>query len=132
MYGSFVPIFSVKELKSFCIVLVTSTPGLIREVYTDIKNIESGEMRSLYRNRKYPSNPDEVSLVQNFDAPQNIGDNYGQRIRGYFLAPDDGEYKFFSSCDQMCELYLSMDDQPEHVGKIINQLQPSKHNEFDK
>ena len=53
-------------------------PGLTREMFNDVTDIVSGEMKSLYKNPKYPSKPDEVSLVQNFDAPQNIGDYYGQ------------------------------------------------------
>lgn len=61
----------------------------------------------------------------------NVGDHYGQRVRGYFHPPADGDYKFFSSCDDMCEVYLSMDDKASHISKIISQVQPSKHDEFD-
>lgn len=104
----------------------------MREVFTDIDHIISGDIRSLYHSNKYPSQPDKTSIVQDFDAPEDVGDNYGQRIRGYFVAPDDGEHRFFTSCDEMCELYLSVDDNPSHVSKIISQVQPSKHDEFNR
>lgn len=109
---------------------VNNTPGLIREVYKEIRS--SGQMRSLYHDKKYPFKPDEISLITNFDVPQNIDDNYGQRVRGYFVAPENGEYKFYSSCDDMCELYLSMDSQSNHVSKILSQGKASKHDEFNK
>ena len=106
--------------------------GLIREVYTDIEHVSSGDIRSLYHNNKYPDKPDKVSILQDFDSPEDVGDYYGQRVRGYFFAPQDGEYKFFTSCDAMCELYFSVDDKPSHVSKIVAQVQPSKHDQFEK
>ena len=112
------------------IILVNNEEGLIREVFTDI--VKSGDIKDLYHNSKYPIKPDKVSKIQDFDTPENDGENYGQRVRGYFIAPYDGDYIFFSSCDQMCEVYFSMDDKPDHISKIISQVQFSNHNEFDK
>ena len=33
-------------------------------------------------------------------------DYYAQRLSGWFTAPADGEYRFFVSCDDHCELRL--------------------------
>ena len=43
-------------------------------------------------------------------APPNIGDDYGLRIRGYLIPPDDGEYTFWIASDNESELWLSTDD----------------------
>ena len=86
----------------------------------------------LYKSPKYPSDPDKVDIIQDFDAPLNDGENYGQKVKGFFVAPVSGDYTFFSSCDDICELYFSMDTKPEHVSKIISQTRPTKHDEFEK
>ena len=112
--------------------LVDNPQGLIREVYTDIDHIISGDIRSLYHNNKYPSKPDKQSVIKDFDVPENVGDNYGQRVRGYFVPSESGDYRFFTSCDDMCDLYLSMDDKASHVSKIISQVQLTKYDEFDR
>ena len=42
--------------------LVNNPEGLIREVFTDIQHISSGDIRSLYHSNKYPNKPDKVNL----------------------------------------------------------------------
>ena len=67
-----------------------------------------------------------------FDAPQYIDDFYGQRIRGWFVAPDTGNYTFYSSCDNYCILYLSNNTDPKNKRMIINQRQYTGHKEFNR
>ena len=38
---------------------------------------------SLRDDKRFPSNPDVVNILQNFDAPYNFHSNYGQRLTAY-------------------------------------------------
>ncbi|MDO1451959.1 right-handed parallel beta-helix repeat-containing protein, partial [Rhodocytophaga aerolata] len=53
--------------------------------------------------------PTSVTKLTSFEAPSNVGDNYGQRIRGYICPPVTGNYTFYLSGDDASELYLSLD-----------------------
>ena len=98
--------------------------------YNNSKNTASCYF--LKSNPNYPKYPGSYDIIYAFDAPQNIGDYYGQRIRGWFLALKTGNYTFFSSCNQVCELYLSNDTDPQNKVLIINQTERSEHNNFFK
>jgi hypothetical protein len=50
----------------------------------------------------------------------NVGDNYGQRIRGYICAPVTGNYTFYLASDNNAELWLSTDDKPATKRKIAS------------
>lgn len=56
--------------------------------------------------------PTSISTLTSFEAPSNVGSNYGQRIRGYVHPQESGSYTFYISGDDKCELYLSTDDDP--------------------
>lgn len=54
----------------------------------------------------YPNNPDSSSSLTLLEAT-SLGDNFGQRIRGYIHAPVTGPYTFFIAGDEAAELWLS-------------------------
>ena len=101
------------------------SPGLIREVYLNNPSISG--ISGLKKNPNFPKSPDSYEIINVFDAPYNIGDHYGQRIRGWFVAPKTGNYTFYSSCDDDCEIYLSKDTDPKNKILIINQTKYSYH-----
>ncbi|WP_187264829.1 hypothetical protein, partial [Pontibacter beigongshangensis] len=39
--------------------------------------------------------PTTISELTIFQAPAFVGDNYGQRVRGYITAPASGQYTFW-------------------------------------
>ena len=84
------------------------------------------------RTQKYPSNPNSYEIINAFEASQNFSDYYGQRIRGWFLALQTSNYTFYSSCNQVCELYLSNDTDPKNKVLIVNQTDRSNYNDFNK
>ena len=53
-----------------------------------------------------------------FQAPNNICDNCGTRIRGYVCPPTSGSYTFWVEGDDNTELWLSTTDQPANVQRI--------------
>jgi hypothetical protein len=62
--------------------------------------------------------PSSVSTLSTFEAPTNIGDNYGQHIRGYICAPVTGNYIFNIASDDNSELWLSTNELPANKRKI--------------
>lgn len=51
-------------------------------------------MADLTSNTNFPNNPSSVEVIDNFDAPFNVEDNYGARVRGFFNAPESGYYRY--------------------------------------
>ena len=64
--------------------------------------------------------PTSTSQLTVFEAPANIGDSYGTRIRGYVHAPKTGDYTFWVAGDDHCELWLSTDGNPANKRKIAS------------
>lgn len=87
---------------------------------------------ALYRSHKFPNEPDSKEILDRFDAPTRVGYQYGQLIWGWFIAPLDGEYIFYSACDDACDIYMSPDEGKDHIRKIISQNRWSLHNQWDK
>jgi endonuclease/exonuclease/phosphatase family metal-dependent hydrolase len=61
--------------------------------------------------------PSSIDRLLLFQAPWRIGERYGTRLRGWITAPIDGEYEFWIAGQANCELFLSADEDPAHVGR---------------
>ena len=83
---------------------LAQTNGVLREVYY---NIGGGTVADLTSAPNFPNNPDDVTLESAFEAPSNIGDNYGQRMRALLLPPVTGNYVFWIAADDGSALFLS-------------------------
>ncbi|MHC4143895.1 MAG: PA14 domain-containing protein [Planctomycetota bacterium] len=64
---------------------------------------------------RYPDNPDQSELREKFDGQIDWRDHYGVRARGFLYPPADGDYSFWVSGDDYCELWLSTNDDPDKV-----------------
>jgi photosystem II stability/assembly factor-like uncharacterized protein len=64
------------------------------------------------------TSPSSTSQLSLFEGPENMGDNYGSRIRGYVCAPATGNYIFWIASNDQSELWLSTDDNPANKKKI--------------
>ncbi|WP_299826453.1 PA14 domain-containing protein [uncultured Pontibacter sp.] len=62
--------------------------------------------------------PTSTTDLTSFEAPSNVGDNYGQRIRGYVTAPESGQYTFWVAGDNSAELWLSTSEDPAAKAKL--------------
>ncbi|WP_439882504.1 PA14 domain-containing protein [Pontibacter sp. MBLB2868] len=62
--------------------------------------------------------PSSVSEPTLFEAPSNIADNYGTRMRGYVTAPVSGQYTFWIAADNNADLYLSTSEDPAAKVKL--------------
>ncbi|MBC5772972.1 T9SS type A sorting domain-containing protein [Pontibacter sp. KCTC 32443] len=89
------------------------TGKITRELWTNVQ----GSSISVIPVNNTPSSKTELTL---FEAPSNIGDSYGQRIRGYVTAPVTGNYTFWIASDDLSELYLSTSEDPARKVKIAS------------
>ena len=91
---------------------IEALPGRIsREVWTDIPGRDISTI-------PLDSQPSSVSHLILFETPENIGDNYGTRLRGYLVAPQTGNYTFWISSDDLGEVWISTDENPLNKKKI--------------
>ena len=64
------------------------------------------------------NNPAFTQILTSFEAPSDILDSYGVRIRGYVCPPTSGNYTFWVAGDDNVELYISPNDQPNNLNRI--------------
>jgi hypothetical protein len=91
----------------------TASGTILREVWNNI----TGTTISSIPVNTTPTTTSQLSLLE---APANIADNYGQRIRGYICAPATGNYTFYIAADDNSELYLSTDANPANKRRIAS------------
>ena len=72
-----------------------------------------------------------VNEINDFDAVAKQREGYLQKVRGFFKAPETGEYKFYSSCSGPCEIFIGQEKSLK-PRKIISQKEESLHNEFNR
>ena len=70
------------------------------------RNIAGAHVTDLTTNQAFYAPPSLRSLILSAEAPQNIGDNYGARLRGTVRAPVTGMYHFYVYGDDSCELWV--------------------------
>ena len=83
----------------------STTGSITREVWTGISGDSVSDI-------PLGASPDITDTLANFEAPENWGDNYGTRLRGYITAPVTGDYTFWIAGDNNTELWLSLNDNP--------------------
>ncbi len=82
-------------------------PGLLREVYSGIPGTDVFDLTS---HPSFPNSPSSMNrLTDFFEAPTDVADNYGQRVRGILIAPDTGNYRFWIASDDSSRLSLGSD-----------------------
>ena len=85
-------------------------------------NINGTTIHDLLNNTRYPKQPNESSYQELFYF-RGTGalENYGARLRAYFVAPETGNYTFLSWCDDTCQLFLSLNVNPLESRLILHQ-----------
>jgi len=91
------------------------TGNILWEFWYDISGTS---VNNLINDPKYPDNPDMSELRESFDSEVDSRDNYGSRVRGYLYPPADGDYEFWVSGDDNCQLWLSTNADPSSATKI--------------
>ncbi|HEX3134394.1 MAG TPA: PA14 domain-containing protein, partial [Planctomycetota bacterium] len=84
-----------------------STGAISRELWTGISGTT---VASLTSNARYPALPNQRSIFTSFEGSSAVGDNYGSRIHGWVVPPENGSYVFWIAGDDNCELWLGTDE----------------------
>jgi hypothetical protein len=91
----------------------TASGSILREYWS---NIRGGTVADI----PLTTAPTSSTQISSFETAANIGDNYGQRIRGYICPPATGSYTFYLAADDQAELWLSTSASPLSKEKIAS------------
>jgi len=108
--------------------------GITRQWWTGIPGTAVSALTSSGR---FPGQPDGEEVISGagavFQSPSGWGDNYGQRMFGYFIAPTTGNYTFCIAADETAELWLSTDSNPAHrslIASVPGAVAPEQWNKY--
>jgi hypothetical protein len=76
---------------------------------------------------------DSLAALSQFAAPQNAGDNYGQKVSGYLIPPASGTYVFYIASEDSSELRLSASSDPTTkttVASVDGRTAPQEWNKY--
>ncbi|HTI69838.1 MAG TPA: PKD domain-containing protein, partial [Candidatus Limnocylindria bacterium] len=83
--------------------------------------ITGATVADLTGNPRFPKQPDTTRILTDIaEADPGVGDNYGQRMRGWFSPPASGAYIFYIASDDASQLALSTDDQAANLKTIAS------------
>lgn len=100
--------------------LIPYETGLLREVWNDVQGTAVSDLTS---DPDYPDAPSSSGIISSFEAPVDVAEYYGGRIRGYIVPPTSGNYTFWIASDDNSELWLSNNTSPS--GKSLIASVPS-------
>ncbi len=102
--------------KSITVKLVSFMMGTI--LYERWEGVSGTAVNDLTGNPRYPSSPDVTLELEAWQAPAEIGDNYGARLRGYIHPATSGLYTFWTASDDASNVLLSTDENPANAARI--------------
>jgi uncharacterized protein (DUF1800 family) len=90
----------------------TAAPGssVVREVWTNVPGVNISDIPL-----STPAN--SIAPLGGLEGLADFGDNYGERIRGYFTAPITGNYYFWVAGSDSAQLWISNDG--DSVNKVL-------------
>ena len=91
--------------------------GLLREWWL---GVPGGAVSYLTSLPDYPNNPSGRSILSRMQGPTDWADEYGVRLRGWLIPPQDGSYTFWTAADDSAELWLSTDALPANASLIAS------------
>jgi hypothetical protein len=100
---------------------MVSTAGAQTILFEYWDNIGGTAVSDLTGNANYPDSPTSSAWLETFQSPSGRADNYGVRARAYLTPPETGDYTFWVSGDDYCQLWLSTDDTAANA-KMIAQV----------
>src|SRR5258705_659261 len=92
--------------------------GVFREVY--LNTGPGNAVSDLTSHPSFPDNPSSENVQPDFEAPTDIAEEYGQRMRALLLPPVTGTYFFWIASDDNSQLFLSTDENPVNKTMIAS------------
>ncbi|KXJ09861.1 N-acetyl-beta-glucosaminyl-glycoprotein 4-beta-N-acetylgalactosaminyltransferase 1 [Exaiptasia diaphana] len=90
---------------------IVRKPGLVIERWD---GVDGYDINTLTKSPRFPTLPNFQDYVDTYSEPDNWGDSFGSRIRGYFCPDQTGNHIFQIASDAQGQLYLSPDENPAH------------------
>ena len=66
-----------------------------------------------------------TNTLGTLEGVANYGDNYGERVRGYLVAPVSGNYYFWLAANSAAELWISNDEEPANRVRRVTVTKPT-------
>jgi hypothetical protein len=86
------------------ITIIDTGSAISREIWTNISGVNISDIPA--------NNPADITLGYASLDVTNYGDNYAERIRGYFTAPATANYYFWIAGSDSAQLWISDDNEP--------------------
>jgi len=95
----------------------------VKKVYRELWNGVTGDdVADLEASSWYPCAPTKTEFIDTFCLYKlSSDDHYGQRLSSFFRAPETGKFKFQTSCDNACQLWMSDNELPSRKRLIVDQ-----------
>ena len=93
------------------------TAGLIQEFWDDVPGVALADLQSVTR---FPARPDRLVDLDSFGYLSTLEENFGARIRAYFIPPATDSYTFSITFDNAASLFLSNNDSPANAIEIAS------------
>lgn len=94
--------------------------GILREQWN---NLPGNSLNALFADVRFPQRPTvRAEAWGSFcsDGYPDWGEAYAERLRGYFLAPRTGSYRFLLQGNDYAELWLGTDENPAHKQRLAS------------
>jgi len=98
---------------------VGNTPGILRQLYGPVDGVTVADLTD---STQFPDRPSSATIRASFEAPRDAGDSYGQRMRGFVVPPQTGNYTFWIASDDASVLKLSPNALPAGASTIASVL----------
>ena len=100
--------------------------------YERFNGINGTSVNDLKNSSKYPNRADEKGILDSFEIPRDVAENYGVRLRGYVTPLVTGTYTFYIASDDGGELRMSADGSDSGASRIAYVSGWSSYQEWDK
>lgn len=109
---------------------ITENGNLLRETWY---NVAGSSVSSLTKSGVYPNNANVFDYLTSFQSTQSeVGDNYGERVRGYIIPTVSGNYTFHVTGDDEVQFFLSPTENPDEKTLAASVIGWTYENELDK
>ncbi|MEM7147103.1 MAG: DUF1800 family protein [Verrucomicrobiota bacterium] len=98
--------------------LATGASANVNNFKTSVLNWTNSDTPAAIGAANPPSGSD---LTIGLQAPSNYAEQYGQRLRGYICAPETGDYTFYIAGRHQSEFWLSSDNTPANLARVLRQ-----------
>lgn len=107
---------------------ITAT-GPLLEIWD---NLSGSTLADLTDSPLFPDRPDRLIPLDGLDSGQNIGGNYGARIRAILTSDTGSDYVFHIASNDQGALLVSTDTSPDEAAEIATVPGATSYKEWDK